>query len=130
MGAVEEPEIPWLFPVIRNYISNVERKMGKILLRKTLMLWNAYLRRNGILFTETLDNHVLNLNVLPMWKQMFKEIDMFTYLNITQCVHKPKHPITASFKQAQVWFLPANSKKIKGKDEKDKTITIRGLIDP
>lgn len=66
MGAVDEPGIPWLFPVIRNYISNVERKMGKILLRKTLMLWNAYLRRNGILFTETLDNHVLNLNVLPM----------------------------------------------------------------
>lgn len=60
MGAVEEPGIPCI------YISNVERKMGKTLLRKTLMLWNAYLRRNGILRTETLDNHVLNLNVLPM----------------------------------------------------------------
>lgn len=124
MGAVEEPGIPCI------YISNVERKMGKILLR--IILWNAYLRRNGILRTETLDNHVLNLNVLPMWKQMFKEIDMFAYLNITQCVHKPKHPRTASLKQAQVWFLPANSKKkkIKGKDKKDKTITIQGSIDP
>lgn len=36
IGAVEETGIPCI------YISNVERKMGKILLRKTLMFQNAY----------------------------------------------------------------------------------------
>lgn len=48
------------------YVSNVEGKMGQILLRRTLMHRNACLKRNGIIFTETLDNHVQNLNVFPM----------------------------------------------------------------
>lgn len=81
------------------YVSNVERKMGKIFLRRTLVHRNACLRGSGILCTETLDNHVMNLNVFPMWKQMFKERGMFTYLSITRCVHKPKHPITVPLKQ-------------------------------